>query len=214
MEYEDIASTIKNVASNYHYRKPPDLLIYLQDLIERIWRFISDLLNSLRVPTMADTRIVGNVMQTVLFCTALLAVLAVIYVVYRRLSQLSAQTALSRRGQAGSEAMLDADGWLGQAQQMAGNELWKESCRALYFSLLRRMAEREVLEFVPTRTNYEYWYALSRQKPLAVLFREMADIVEISWFGYHQATKSDYEQCLKLLQQAEDTMPKAKVPAT
>jgi hypothetical protein len=67
---------------------------------------------------------------------------------------------------------------------------------------------------VPTRTNYEYWYALARHKPIAVAFRQIADIVEESWFGYHEASKSDYEQCLQLLQQAESELDNVKAATT
>jgi hypothetical protein len=216
MDYRDISPTIAEVARNYHYQKPPDLFIYVQDLVEKLLRLLGDLLSSLRIfmPGMADTHMVGNVMQIVLFVAGLLAVLAIVYFAYRRLTQIRDQSLLAKRGQLGAETMLDASGWRSQAEQLSSQQQWRQACRALYFSLLRSMAEKEVLEFVPTRTNYEYWYALTLHKPLALVFRQIADIVEVSWFGHHEATKSDYDQCLNLLQQAEAEINAKKVAVT
>ncbi|HEY9772273.1 MAG TPA: DUF4129 domain-containing protein [Planktothrix sp.] len=216
MDYRDITTTIAEVARHYHYEKSPQALLFVQDLVEKVMRWIADILNQLRIvmPGMSDTRVVGNVMQIILFVAAALAVIAIVYFVFRRMSQINAQALLARHGQASSETMLDASSWRAQAEEMAGKGHWKEASRALYFSLLHHLSERGILEFVPTRTNYEYWYALARHKPIAVAFRQIADIVEESWFGYHEASKSDYEQCLQLLQQAESELDNVKAATT
>jgi len=210
MDFHDITPVIQEVANNYRYHKPPNFIIFVQDIIEKLLRLLRDLLSSLRisVPGFADTRMVGNFMQFVWFGAGALAVVALIYFVWRRLNQLNVLALQARRGQSSSETMLDAAAWRAQADQLAAAKQWKEACRALYFSLLKRLDEKGVVEFMPTRTNYEYWYALARNKAIAMHFRAIANIVESSWFGNRNATAVDFAECQKFLAQAEDEIEK------
>ena len=76
MESRDISPIVAEVAKGYHYHKPPDFLLYYQDLIEKIFRFIADLLSNLRIvlPGSADTHMVGNLMQLIWFGAGILAI--------------------------------------------------------------------------------------------------------------------------------------------
>lgn len=206
MDIRDITPIISEVSKNYQYRKPPDALVFIQDMIEKLRRYLLDLLSQLHL-VMPDyqtkTSMVGNVMQFVLIIAGILAVGLLVWLVYRRLTLLNAQAMLAKRGQLASDEIKDADAWKRHATELADQRDYKLACRALYMSLLKRMEQKEVLEFVPTRTNYEYWYALARNKSLAVMFRELANVVEASWFGNRMAGEDDYRQCLKLLSDAE-----------
>jgi len=205
MDFRDISPVIQDVAKNYHYHKPPEFVIFVQDMIAKLLRLLKDFLDSLHFYVPAhDTRMVGNLLKFAWFALGAVGVAAVAYFAWRRLKQLKGIAQQAKRGQFASETLLDADAWRKQAEELAGQKEWKEACRALYFSLLKRLDEKGVVEFMPTRTNYEYWYALARHKPIAMPFREIANIVESSWFGNRNATTGDYEDCIKFLSQAQE----------
>jgi len=205
MDFRDISPQIAEVAKGYDYQKPPDMLVLLQELVDRVLRFINDLLASLHifVPGLADTSMVGNVMQLLLYVVGAICVGGLIFAVWSRMRHLRLQSQLARKGQTASEALLDARGWRIEAGKLSQSGLHKEACRALYLSLLRLLDESGALEYTPTRTNYEYWYALKNFQPLANCFKKIAVEVEAVWFGNGEANADIYTKCLCWLDEAE-----------
>ncbi|MFN8552675.1 MAG: DUF4129 domain-containing protein [Candidatus Obscuribacterales bacterium] len=133
------------------------------------------------------------------------AFFVIVYFAMRRMGQLSAQAKLAKKGQSAAYRLLDAAGWKSEAAALAAREDWREACRALYMSSLRNMHENRVIEFTPTRTNYEYWYALEpRSQGLARAFKSLANQVELVWFGNKQATAEDYHSIEIQLQKVEE----------
>jgi len=207
MNPRDIAPEIAAVAGKYNYKKPPDLLIQMQEWVDKAWRFVTDLLSSLRInmPGMADTNVVGNIMQILIFLVGALCLLVIVFFAIKRMGQLSAQAQLAKKGQSAAYRLLDAQGWKQEASALAEKNDWREACRALYMSSLRTMHENAVIEFAPTRTNYEYWYALApRSEMLARAFKSLANQVELVWFGNKQASPEDYKQIGENLQKLEE----------
>ncbi len=207
MNPRDIAPEIAAVADNYQYKKPPDLLLQVQEWIDKAWRFLADLLSSLKMhmPGMADTNVVGNIMQILVLLVGGLCLFVIVYFAMRRMGQLSAQAKLAKKGQSAAYRLLDAAGWKAEAETLAKNEDWREACRALYMSSLRALHESAVIEFAPTRTNYEYWYALEpRSQHLARTFRALANQVELVWFGNKQAGADDYRAIGEYLSKVEE----------
>ena len=204
MEFKDVSSEIAEVASRYHYHKPPEFLVYLQELLSRILRFIKDLLEQLHLfnSDFSDTRMVGNLMQVLLYAAGTLCALIIIYLVFMRMTKLTQMSRLARAGATNSEMLLTSQGWLAEAKSLAEKEHYKSACRAAYLSFLRLLDEEEIAPFSPTRTNYEYWYQLSKSREIQVAFRNLADIVELVWFGNKQAVRADFEHCLELIESA------------
>ena len=200
---KDISPEIKAIADSYRYPKPPDLLVALQDQVSRLLRLLVDWLDSLHIdiPGLADTKAVGNVMQLILYGAGVPAALIVIGLVFSRLRQLQRQTRLSRRGPAEVEVVLDAGGWRLQSERLAAGGHWRESCRALYLSLLHVLDERGIAELAPTKTNYEYLYTLAAHPPVQQPFRKLVQAVETVWFGQKEASESDYRSCLAALEE-------------
>jgi len=203
-ELKDVSQQIAEVAERYHYHDPPSFLVSLQELITRAIRWLKDFLESLHIftPGFSDTRMVGNVMQILLYMVGIVCAVLLIFAVWSRLHRLTAQSQLAKGGALTSEGMLDSAGWLEEAGKLKAQGKYKESCRALYFSLLRLLDEKGIFAFAPTRTNYEYWYALVRHKEIQRYFRELADRVELVWFGNKNADAADYDYCLELLKTA------------
>lgn len=208
MEFKDISAQIADVASRYHYHKPPELLVYMQELLSRILRFIKDLLEQLHLfnSDFSDTRMVGNLMQVLLYAAGTLCALIIIYLVFMRMTKLTQMSRLARAGASNSEMLLTSEGWLSEAKSLAEKEHYKSACRAAYLSFLRLLDEQKIAPFSPTRTNYEYWYQLSRSREIQIAFRNLADIVELVWFGNKQAERTDFERCLELIESARPTI--------
>ncbi len=210
MEFKDISSQIADVASRYHYHTPPELLVYLQEMLSRILRFVKDLLEQLHLfnSDFSDTRMVGNLMQVLLYAAGTLCALVIIYLVFMRMTKLTQLSRLARAGASGSEMLLTSQGWLAEANSLAQKEHYKSACRAAYLSFLRLLDEQKIAPFSPTRTNYEYWYQLSKSREIQVAFRNLADVVELVWFGNKQAERADFERCLELIESARPAVDK------
>jgi hypothetical protein len=58
--------------------------------------------------------------------------------------------------------------------------------------------EQKILVYTPTRSNYEYYYALHGKGGLQGGFRKLADLVEELWFGNRQAGQEEYDSCVQL----------------
>ncbi|HEY9791865.1 MAG TPA: DUF4129 domain-containing protein, partial [Candidatus Obscuribacterales bacterium] len=54
-------------------------------------------------------------------------------------------------------------------------------------------------QFAPTKTNYEYSYALAQHPDLQKGFRQLAELVEVIWFGNKEADKTDFQQSMSWL---------------
>lgn len=201
MKFSDITLEISEVARNYHYPKPPEFLVNIQEVITKVLRFLSEWLSSLRIhaPGIADTRMVGNVMQALLLLSGVICAGLIIWLTFKRMKHLQTQSMLARSTVAYSQGILDSAAWRAQAARFADLGEWKEACRSLYLAVLRLLDEKEVLEFVPFRTNYEYWYALSHNKRMQQEFHKLFDRVESIWFGKEQARTADYEYCMETM---------------
>lgn len=207
MNFRDIAPEIAAIASRYNYKKPPDLLVQMQEWLDKMYRWLADLLAQLHInmPGLADTNVVGNVMQFFVLLIGGICLFAIVFFALRRMKQLNAQSKLARRGQSEAHRLLDAQGWKSEAEQLAAQKSWRDAARAVYMSSLRFLHEAAIIEFAPTRTNYEYWYALSpRSEYLARSFRDLANRTELIWFGNKQASQEDYQYCLKCLAKIEE----------
>ncbi len=198
---KDISQIVEEVAKGYDYREPPGILVKLQELASTIMRAIYDFLNSLSVHVggVGDTSLVGNILQALLIVLGAACVVISIYVLINRARQRKSQRQLTSKGGVILELELDSKGWQSEAEKLAANKEYREALRALYFSFLRRLDEGDILKFSPTRTNYEYWYALSKNKQMQKDFRELADVVEDSWFGWHEPGSQDYQKSLETL---------------
>jgi hypothetical protein len=205
MEFKDISGTIQEVASGYQYKDPPDFLLKLQELITYLWRIVSDFLKHLRItiPGYGDSSGIAATLKVVLVFVGVLCFFGILAMAWSRMNQLKAAEKLAKRGAESTDVNLDSGGWKEKASELAGQGHYREAVRALYLSLIYLMDERGIIDFAPTRTNYEYYYALSSSHPLQRGFRRMADLVEEIWFGNHQAQQDDFETCSQLLSSLE-----------
>jgi len=201
MEYKNIAGEIVDVAKSYEYQEPPGILVKLQELLTAVARAVRDFLNMLQLPQTgsSDTRLIGNLLQLLLAVAAVVAVAIVLFLVLRRMKYLRAQKQLTLGEMLAGESVLDSKGWRNLAEELFQKGSSREACRAIYMSCLHLLDESAIAVFAPTKTNYEYFYALKQYPPIAQSFRQLVDNVELIWFGGKIADVSDYDQCLRLL---------------
>ncbi len=200
MDYKDVKPQLEKLAGEFQYKDPPDFLVQLQELSSYILRAIADFLRQFRIilPGSADTSAVGNLMQIVIVVVGVICLAAVLFVTFSKMKLLKEQAQLAKRGALSLEEMLDSNGWQERAATMAQQKNFGEACRALYLSIIYRLDESKILPFSPTRSNYEYWYALSGKEGLQRGFRRLSDMVEIMWFGDHEASEDDFIYCQRL----------------
>lgn len=212
MDAKNIAKEIAAVAKDYDYQQPPGLLIKIQEIISSIIRAIHDLLNMIELPQTgsSDTKLVGDLLQTLVVIVALVAVAVVAIVIVRRMNFLNAQRKRAQGELIVKESELDSSGWRTFAAQLKQERSTKEACRALYMSCLHLLDENKIAVFAPTKTNYEYFYALKQKPTIAKNFRPLVDTVELIWFGNKEAEESDYIDCLNLLTDIENAAAKIK----
>jgi hypothetical protein len=202
MKLTDVSPQVADIAQRYHYEKSPEFFVTIQKIIYQVLRAISEFLSSLqfRVPAFYDMSPVGNLIRFSVLIVGFLCVAVFVYILYLRLQQLNRKRKVGVAGIGPPENTLNSLGWQKQAQDLAKNQEWKRACRALYLSCLQKLDEDGVLKFAPTKTNYEYLYAMSAHKTLQKLFRDLFNDVESIWFGQEAATKEHYERSLRNLE--------------
>ena len=208
MNFPDISEQIRQVASGYRYNKPPEFLSLFQETLERVLRIIADLLDMLHIhiPALTDSRSVSNLMHIILVLIGIVCFIALVFAIAMRIRQVRfAQERTKTLGTA-TNILLTSKDWQRESDNLASQKQWREACRALYFSLLRLLDEREILRFSPTRTNYEYSYALVRRKELAEGFKKLVTVVEATWFGNYQANEEDFDRCKTLVDNLSKTL--------
>ncbi len=184
MEFRNISHEIAEIAKDYDYQQPPDLLVKLQDLIAYLLRLLRDFLSYLRIPQLggSDSRGVANLLQVLVITAGVVAVVMVLLLVASRLRTLQAQRQLALGSMVVAESPLDSKGWRALAEELKGKSSYKEACRAVYMSILLLLDEQKIMAFSATKTNYEYFYALKRLTKVAQSFRSLVDLVEHIWF--------------------------------
>jgi hypothetical protein len=212
MDSRNIAKEIAEVAKDYDYQQPPGLLIKVQEIITSIIRAIHDLLSLIELPQTgsSDTKLVGDLLQTLVVIVAVIALAVVAIVILRRIKQIESQKKLAGGELIVRESELDSIGWRNFAAQLLKENATKEACRALYMSCLHLLDEDEIAVFAPTKTNYEYFYTLKQKPSIPQHFRPLVDTVELIWFGNKDAEESDYNDCLDLLCKIEKAVAQIK----
>lgn len=200
MDFQDVSPQLEKLASEFQYKDPPDFFVQFQDLVSYVFRALADFLRqfSITLPGTGDTSVIGDLMKFIIMGVGVACLIAVMFFMSKRMKHLSAQAALAKRGATSLEELLDSAGWKQKGEELARERLFKDACRAVYLGVIYALDEKKILSFTPTRSNYEYFYALHGKENLQRTFRQLADIVEEIWFGNHQADQRDYDQCVLL----------------
>jgi hypothetical protein len=99
--------------------------------------------------------------------------------------------------EATTAADLPQDEWLQLAQELAGKGDFRLASRALFFSILAILADREVIRIARFKSNMDYDSELTRRASsignAPQLFSRSAFLYESVWYGKHEATSGTVE---------------------
>jgi len=191
----DITKEIIEVANGYHFNKPPQVVEDLLEKLGRVLRIIAEWLRELASPHGAplDSRGVSGLLQILIYVAAVGAMIGLIYLVWRKASTADGAKAKTTKGASAVEEILDAEGWFRQAEKLAASADYKGACRAVYLSLLQQLHENKIAVFAPAKTNFEYSYTLAKYPSIQTPFKQLAERVEVIWFGNREATTEDFD---------------------
>lgn len=201
MDYKDISQEIESVGGSYHFSKPPQLILRTQELLQQLWQWLLEFLESLNLksPGPVDSRPMSGLLQAIVIIAGVVAFIVILYLLWNRLRSKQEKEKSLLRGASEVEKIPDFQRLKEEAERFAQEGNFRSACRTLYLALLQLLHEKEIAIFAPAKTNYEYCYLLAAYPSLVQSFREMAFLVELVWFGNKEAAGEDYAQSLELL---------------
>jgi hypothetical protein len=203
--FKNIAKPLSEIAKNYDYREPPSFLLAVQEFITNAFRYIAELLSLLKLtPGAADSRATATIVQFIVIAVGIICLIFLLVVVAGKLRHIKNAKQLASSGLIQADIPLDRVGWRNLAIKLAEEKNYRDSVRAIYMSALYLLDEKGVIRFSPSKTNYEYFYALGAKNVLQDPFRKLVTRVESIWFGHDQAQEEDHKICLRQLQDMED----------
>jgi len=200
MEHRDVSPILKDLAPDYRFPDPPKEVLAAQQWLTDFWRFIGELLNNLHMPQAlpADSSALGDLLHVLLVLLAVIAIIVSAFFVLRRLKYLDLQRRQAQ-GEIVDDMRLDAQGHRKNAEMLRARGDMRGAVRSLYMSVLLTLSERNIIDYAPTRTNYEYYYMLkadTRARHVIDRFRSMVDGFELVWYGFHDESEALYQTML------------------
>lgn len=87
---------------------------------------------------------------------------------------------------------LSAEAALQKAQALSGTGDYRTAVRYLYLSALLLLEERGLLRYNRTLTNREYLRTVSHLPELSAILRDVVEVFDQVWYGYHPLDESAY----------------------
>ncbi len=200
MEPKDLSVYIAKLSKDYLYPKAPKVVNDFEDLFLRLLRYIIDFLNSLhiKIPYPTHENMMSMYMMLAVFVVAFIAISLMVIVLIKSVQQNTVRIASRIPVDANLEPILDSNSWLNIADELALEKNYRSACRAVFLSTLLVLDEMNIAEFVPALSNYEYLYKIVKHNKLHSRVKELANLVDLIWFGNHEATASSYKSSLSL----------------
>ncbi len=159
---------------------------FLMELWQKIVDFLSQFIpqNGVNVPVDARP----------LFALGIfLALLLVLYFSFRGIfHELVGEASLAQDDSA--EENLSAAQAMQRAQEFAQSGDHRLAVRYLYLSGLLLLEERGLLRYDRSRTNREYLRSVQEHPQLALNLREVIEVFDRVWYGYHEIDEESYAQ--------------------
>ncbi|MCB8942852.1 MAG: DUF4129 domain-containing protein [Ardenticatenaceae bacterium] len=171
----------------YETAEPSRLQSWYDDLRERFWRWLFGLLPE---SVSADTAGLVNLLLSIVGVIVLAVVL--FYALRGLFGDLAPESALAGDDVLGDE-VLTADAALQRAQQFSGEGDYRTAVRYLYLSALLLLEERGLLRYNRSLTNREYLRSLIHQPELAAILRDVIEVFDRTWYGFHALEQTEYE---------------------
>jgi hypothetical protein len=157
-------------------------------VLDGLWRLLSWLLpDQMLLP---GGELVGNLIT---FVGALVFVLVIVLIVRELMNSFVSETnALSGDNQA--DEVITADIAFARAQTLSNSGDHRSAVRYLYLSALLLLDERGLLRYDRTLTNREYLQTVAHLPEVAATLREVVEVFDNVWYGYHTLDAAAFEQ--------------------
>lgn len=185
-------ATLQTILSQPQFRyetaEPSRWQRWLSDLRLRLWQWLSSLFPNLNA--------IGGPARLINYLVTFLGIVAVIVVllyIWRTfLGDFAAEAGMVGDDVLGDE-VLTADAALQRAQQFSGEGDYRTAVRYLYLSALLLLEERGLLRYNRSLTNREYLRSLASQPELAAVLRDVIEVFDRVWYGFHALEPTEYD---------------------
>lgn len=172
----------------YETAEPSRWQRWLADLRLRVWQWLSNIFPNLNA--------VGGPARLINYLVTFLGIMAVVvvllYIWRMLLGDFAAEAVMAGDDVLGDE-VLTADAALQRAQQFSGEGDYRTAVRYLYLSALLLLEERGLLRYNRSLTNREYLRSLASQPELATVLRDVIEVFDRVWYGFHALGPTEYE---------------------
>lgn len=158
----------------------------IQQFQEWLWEWVNRLFRGRPI-------VIPNSPLVYIIAGGIVLILALVIGFFLRgmLANLVAETAAAADPHAADEA-LSAEAALQKAQALSGAGDYRSAVRYLYLSALLLLEERGLLRYNRTLTNREYLRSVSHLPELSANLREVVEVFDQVWYGYHPLDESAY----------------------
>jgi hypothetical protein len=161
---------------------------FLKWVQDGLWRLLSWLLpDQVLLP---GGELIGNIIT---FIGSVVCVLVIALVVRELMNSFVSETnALTANDQ--EDEVITADVAFARAQTLSNSGDHRSAVRYLYLSALLLLDERGLLRYDRTLTNREYLQTVAHLPEVAATLREVVDVFDNVWYGYHTLDAAAFEQ--------------------
>ncbi len=135
---------------------------------------------------------VSVTLDVVPILTALLMIVVLAYVFRSVFVDLASESRLGEDMDANSEP-ITAEQAFARAQNLSRGGDYRSAVRYLYLSSLLLLDERGMLRYDRSKTNHEYLRSVAGQPELAEPLREVIDVFDNTWYGYHTLDEDSFK---------------------
>jgi hypothetical protein len=168
-------------------KEPSQLEKWLQELRDRFWEFIENLLTA------------GNItipsIPLLAYCLPGLATLALIlilaYALRGLLTSLVHEKKIDTEDELGDKD-LTAVTAMKRAQTLSSAGDYRTAVRYLYLSTLLLLEERGLLRYDRSLTNREYLRSIAHRPEMATIFLDVVNVFDRVWYGYQALDEDSY----------------------
>jgi len=205
-EFQDFHQLIAETSKHYRFSKTSETFSTFQEWFTDFVRWLSQQFQVNFQASRVDSNAMANLFKLFLYGIGIFCAGLGIYVLALRLGQERSKRLISTSGASQVSLRLNSREWLSEADKLVAAQDWRSACRSLYMACLRLLDESAVVAFNPTRTNIEYYYALSGNSSIQKVFRKLANLVDAFWFGDRVATGEDFDTCKHLLNEIQTSI--------
>ncbi len=164
----------------------------LRDLFERFFRWLEEIFESEEDTATREPSGMPAIPPWVLIALALLGLLLIASYAYskRRIVQ---HTGATSRQQTQAILAQEPTSFLDEATRLAQGGDPRAALRALYVATLVTLDRARLIEFDPTRTNWQYLRGMPRGE-VRDAFAAFTRLFDHKWYGHEPTTMEDYER--------------------